>query len=110
VPLSISDGTACSDTSAEAAYLRKYPLACHLKIYVNKKPDAPLDPVHREFIKYILSRDGQTEMEAGGFYSITNADGSRSKKPRNNALSVIGASVGLRDNRRSRHAPKSLFQ
>jgi ABC-type phosphate transport system substrate-binding protein len=27
-----------------------------------------------EFIKYILSKDGQTETETGGFYSITNAD------------------------------------
>jgi hypothetical protein len=64
----------CSDTSAEAAYSRKYPLARYLYIYVNKKPDAVLDPLRREFIKYILSKDGQTETEAGGFYSITNAD------------------------------------
>jgi len=48
---------------------RKYPLARYLYIYVNKKPDAPLDPLRREFIKYILSKDGQTETEAGGFYS-----------------------------------------
>jgi phosphate transport system substrate-binding protein len=74
VPLAIAEGTACSDTSAEAAYSRKYPLARYLYIYVNKKPDALLDPVRREFIKYILSKDGQTETEAGGFYSITNAD------------------------------------
>jgi phosphate transport system substrate-binding protein len=74
VPIAISEGTACSDTSAEAAYSRKYPLARYLYIYVNKKPDAPLDPLHREFIKYTLSKDGQTETEAGGFYSITNAD------------------------------------
>jgi phosphate transport system substrate-binding protein len=41
---------------------------------LNRKPDAPLDPLHRELIKYILSKDGQMETEAGGFYSITNAD------------------------------------
>ena len=74
VPLSIAEGSACSDTSAEAAYSRKYPLARYLYIYINKKPDAPLDALRREFIKYILSKDGQTETEAGGFYSITNAD------------------------------------
>jgi phosphate transport system substrate-binding protein len=74
VPLAIAEGSACSDTSAEAAYSRKYPLARYLYIYLNKKPDAPLDPLRREFIKYILSRDGQMETEAGGFYSLTNAD------------------------------------
>ena len=80
VPIAISEGTACSDTSAEAAYSRKYPLARYLYIYVNKKPDAPLDPLHREFIKYILSKDGQTETEAGGFYSITKFDGSKARQ------------------------------
>jgi hypothetical protein len=37
-----------------------------------KKPDQPLDPLRGEFIKYILSRDGQTQTEKGGFYSVTN--------------------------------------
>jgi phosphate transport system substrate-binding protein len=74
VPLAVAGGSACSDTSAEAAYSRKYPLARYLYIYVNKKPDVPLDPLPREFIKYILSKDGQTETEAGGFYPITNVD------------------------------------
>lgn len=74
MPLAVAEGTTCSDTSAEAAYSRKYPLARYLYIYLNRKPDAPLDPLHRELIKYILSKDGQMETEAGGFYSITNAD------------------------------------
>lgn len=74
VPLSFGEGRECSDTSAEAAYSRKYPLARYLYIYVNQKPGAALDPLHREFVKYILSKDGQSETEAGGFYSITNAD------------------------------------
>jgi len=74
VPLAVAGGATCYDTSAEAAYSRQYPLARYLYISVNKKPDAALDSVSREFIKYILSRDGQTETEAGGFYSITNAD------------------------------------
>jgi phosphate transport system substrate-binding protein len=74
VPLAVAEGTTCSDTTAEAAYSHKYPLARYLYIYVNKKPDAQLEPLRRELIKYILSKDGQMETEAGGFYSITNAD------------------------------------
>lgn len=74
VPLAVAPGAGCSETSAEAVYSRKYPLARYLYIYVNKKPDTPLDRLRREFIKYILSKDGQTETEEGGFYSITNDD------------------------------------
>jgi phosphate transport system substrate-binding protein len=49
----------------------KYPLARYLYIYVNKKPGEALDAPRAEFIKYILSRDGQTQTEKGGFYPIT---------------------------------------
>ena len=31
-----------------------------------------LDPLRAEFIKYILSKDGQEQTEKGGFYPITN--------------------------------------
>jgi hypothetical protein len=30
---------------------------------LNKKPAQPLDPLRAEFIKYILSKDGQTQTE-----------------------------------------------
>jgi phosphate transport system substrate-binding protein len=74
VPLAVSSGNACYDTSADATYSGKYPLARYLYVYVNKKPNQPLDPLRSEFIKYMLSKDGQTQTEMGGFYSITNAD------------------------------------
>jgi phosphate transport system substrate-binding protein len=41
---------------------------------LNKKPNGSLDPLRAEFIKYIQSKDGQTETEQGGFYSITATD------------------------------------
>ena len=72
VPLAPYFGGRCYDTSAENTYSGNYPLARYLYIYVNKKPDQPLDPLRREFIKYILSKDGQTVTEQGGFYSITD--------------------------------------
>ena len=37
-----------------------------------RRPDQPLDPVRAEFIKFILSKDGQELTEKGGFYPITN--------------------------------------
>jgi phosphate transport system substrate-binding protein len=72
VPLAITSGRECYDTSAEATYSGNYPIARYLYIYFNKKPKEQLDPLRGEFIKYILSRDGQTLVEKGGFYPITN--------------------------------------
>ena len=58
--------------SAETAFASKYPIARYLYVYLNKKPDQPLDPLRAEFIKFILSKDGQEQTEKGGFYPITN--------------------------------------
>ena len=60
-------GAQCYDTTAG-----KYPVARYLYIYLNKAPDEPLDPLRAEFIKYILSKDGQTLTEKGGYYPISN--------------------------------------
>lgn len=71
VPLSVFFGGKCYDTSVESVLAGKYPLARYLYIYVNKKPGEALDAPRAEFIKYILSRDGQTQTEKGGYYPIT---------------------------------------
>jgi len=72
VPLAAFYGAQCYDTTAEATYSGKYPVARYLYIYLNKAPDEPLDPLRAEFIKYILSKDGQTLTEKGGYYPISN--------------------------------------
>ena len=72
VPLASYYGGTCYDASAEATLSGKYPIARYLYVYVNKKPDRPLDPMRSEFIKYILSKDGQEQTEKGGFFPITN--------------------------------------
>ena len=72
VPLAAFYGAQCYETTAEATYSGKYPIARYLYIYLNKKPDEPLDPLRAEFIKYILSKDGQTLTEKGGYFPMTN--------------------------------------
>lgn len=72
VPLASYPGGTCYDTSAEATYSGKYPIARYLYIYLNKKPNQPIDALRSEFIKYILSKDGQTQTEIGGYYPITS--------------------------------------
>ena len=55
-------------------------------MYLNKKPDQSLDPVRAEFIKFILSKDGQELTEKSGFYPITN-------EIRENELKNLGIST-----------------
>lgn len=52
-----------AEEMAEATYENclegTYPLARFLFIYVNKKPGAPLDKLTAEFLKFVLSKEGQ---------------------------------------------------
>jgi phosphate transport system substrate-binding protein len=72
-PLAAIPGDKCYDTSPASTYSGNYPLARYLYIYLNKVPAKPLDPPMLEFVKYILSRDGQMETVKSGFYPITSA-------------------------------------
>jgi phosphate transport system substrate-binding protein len=40
---------------------------------LNRKPGEPLDALRGEFIKFVLSKDGQTLTEKGGYYAVTAA-------------------------------------
>jgi phosphate transport system substrate-binding protein len=52
------DGVASPFSLSEIASGR-YPLQRYLYIYVNRKPGQPLDPLAREFLRFVLSRQGQ---------------------------------------------------
>jgi phosphate transport system substrate-binding protein len=72
VPLAVASGYECYDTSPASTYSGNYPLARYLYVYLNKAPDKPLDPPTLEFVKYVLSKDGQIETIKSGFYPITD--------------------------------------
>jgi phosphate transport system substrate-binding protein len=48
---------------------QSYPLARVLYFYVNRPPSKPLDPIVREFLRYILSRDGQQAAVQDAIYT-----------------------------------------
>ena len=72
LPLAES-GTSFVAPTAENALAGEYPLARFLYIYVNKAPGKSLDPLTREFVKLILSKEGQQVVVKGGYFPIAKA-------------------------------------
>jgi len=70
VPVAAKPGQ-CIDDSAENVISGKYPLARFLYVYVNKAPNKPFDPLVREFLKYVLSQQGQQTVVKDGFIPLT---------------------------------------
>ena len=48
----------------------KYPLARFLYVYINKKPGAPLEPLTLEFVKFVLSKQGQEAVVKDGYFPL----------------------------------------
>ena len=47
---------------------RSYPLVRSIYIFLNRKPGSSVDPKLKEFLRYILSRDGQEAVARNGSY------------------------------------------
>jgi len=58
------------DATSENAVSGKYPLSRFLYVYVNKKPNAELAPLDKEFIKLILSKQGQEVVIKDGYIPL----------------------------------------
>ncbi len=49
----------------------KYPLSRFLYVYVNKEPNKALDPLTKEFLKFVLSKEGQEIVVKDGYYPMS---------------------------------------
>jgi phosphate transport system substrate-binding protein len=58
------------DPSVENSLSGDYPLARFLYVYVNKKPNDPLDQLTLEFLKFVLSKAGQEIVVKDGYYPL----------------------------------------
>lgn len=59
------------DANADNAYSGKYPMTRLLYVYFNRKPGTQLDPLRKEFLRYVLSQQGQEAVVRDGFYPLT---------------------------------------
>jgi phosphate transport system substrate-binding protein len=68
VPLSERDGGPYLAPTLANVYSHKYPLSRYVYIYVNRKPGTALQPKLKEFLKMVLSRQGQDVVAKEGVY------------------------------------------
>jgi phosphate transport system substrate-binding protein len=71
--LAEKEGGTFFDGSYENVTGGKYPLWRFLYLYVNKAPGKPLDPLVKEFVKLILSREGQEVVVKDGYLPLSAA-------------------------------------
>jgi len=68
IPVVPNEGGPAIVPSLQSFQERSYPLVRNIYFYLNRKPGAPLDPRLREFIRFVLSREGQDIMQKADKY------------------------------------------
>lgn len=67
VPISPAEGQPAVPATSEGAANGSYPLARYLLVYVNHAPGKPFDRLTAEFIRFMLSAEGQRIVVKAGF-------------------------------------------
>jgi phosphate transport system substrate-binding protein len=73
VPIAEKAGGTCVEATAENSYAGKYPLARFLYVYVNKAPGKGLDPLMREFVRFMFTKQGQEVVIKDGYFPVPNS-------------------------------------
>ena len=68
VALAVRAGAPNVEPTRENVLNRTYPLLRDIPIYINRAPGKPIEPKVREFLAYILSREGQQAISREGDY------------------------------------------
>lgn len=70
LPLAKKAGKEYIAVNKETALDGSYPLSRILYVYINKAPNKPLDPVVKEFLTLVLSKQGQAGVEKDGYIPL----------------------------------------
>ncbi len=71
VPIAKDAKSKVVEATPENAYTGEYTLARFLYLYVNHKPGTQMDPLRAEFLRYMLSKEGQTDVVKDGYFPLT---------------------------------------
>lgn len=74
--------TACYPLTRETVEARKYPLTRTVDVALDRPPGSALKPAAREFLRFILSREGQRIIVADGAYLPLSATTLRQQRQR----------------------------
>jgi phosphate transport system substrate-binding protein len=77
VPLAQKAGAKAVEPTAANTRNGSYPLWRYLYVYVNQAPGKPLPPIVREFLKYIYSVEGQSDVAKDGYFPVDGATGGK---------------------------------
>jgi phosphate transport system substrate-binding protein len=70
VPLSANEAGPYFEGTYEEVTSGKYPLSRFLYIYVNKAPNKPMDPLPLEFVRLMMSKEGQEVVVKDGYMPL----------------------------------------
>ncbi|RMO93259.1 hypothetical protein ALQ34_200072 [Pseudomonas syringae pv. maculicola] len=70
MPLAKKEGGEFVEDSEVNTLNGTYPLSRYLYVYVNKAPNQPLAPLEAEFVKLVLSRQGQEVVMKDGYIPL----------------------------------------
>lgn len=73
LPIAEKDGMPFKEASQQNSADGSYPIWRHLYLYVNKAPNKPLDPLVKEFLKFVYSKEGQQVVVKDGFFPLSAA-------------------------------------
>jgi phosphate transport system substrate-binding protein len=68
--LALAETDAFSSGSYDDVKSGIYPLSRYLYVYINKAPGKPLDPLVKEYVKLILSKEGQEVVVKDGYLPL----------------------------------------
>lgn len=70
LPLAKNEKDTFHNADYENVLSGKYPLARFLNIYINKSPNDPLNPLLKEFLKFVFSYEGQEVVIKDGYLPL----------------------------------------
>ncbi len=73
IALAQRPGAKAFEPTPENCLSGDYPLARFLYIYVNKNPGRPMDKLTAEFLRFVLSRQGQEVVVKDGYFPLPNS-------------------------------------
>jgi phosphate transport system substrate-binding protein len=74
IPVAAKDGGPYVEPTIENVQNRTYPLFNEAYFYTDVKPGTKMNPMVREFVKFVLSQEGQEEVQRDGKYLPLTAD------------------------------------